>query len=240
MNRLGAERQITVLTIAGTLVLLLGCTLWQVLYPESMRRWAYEDGPFENLTAVLYGLAAIAFAFNARRATFPEPKAQHLGRAFLIFWALGAFFIMGEEISWGQRIFGFDTPESIKELNYQEEFTIHNLQFIYDIFTSSKTGIFGQNAFFLFMFIVGVMFPLAAYVPWGRLLIQRIAFPVIPACYSLLFLGALFYGKYMQDFAGHPNTPAEVREFMWGLGIFLFAVHGLVRPYDLYRVRKSN
>ncbi len=108
---------------------------------------------------------------------------------------------MGEEISWGQRIFGFDTPESIKELNYQEEFTIHNLQFIYDIFTSSKTGIFGQNAFFLFMFIVGVMFPLAAYVPWGRLLIQRIAFPVIPACYSLLFLGALFYGKYMQDFS---------------------------------------
>lgn len=33
----------------------------------------------------------------------------------------------GEEISWGQRIFGWGTPASLKEVNAQGEFNVHNL-----------------------------------------------------------------------------------------------------------------
>jgi hypothetical protein len=42
---------------------------------------------------------------------------------------LGIVFFFGaaEEISWGQQIFHFETPESIKTVNVQEEFNIHNL-----------------------------------------------------------------------------------------------------------------
>jgi hypothetical protein len=46
--------------------------------------------------------------------------------AYAVF-ALGCFFIAGEEIAWGQRIFGFGTPRSLEEINEQEEVTIHNI-----------------------------------------------------------------------------------------------------------------
>jgi hypothetical protein len=36
-------------------------------------------------------------------------------------------FGFGEEISWGQRMLLFETPEFVKEVNTQSEFNIHNL-----------------------------------------------------------------------------------------------------------------
>ena len=42
--------------------------------------------------------------------------------------ALGLFFIAGEEISWGQRIYHLHTPAFWGKYNYQNEITIHNLK----------------------------------------------------------------------------------------------------------------
>ena len=40
-----------------------------------------------------------------------------------------ALFVIGmEEISWGQRLFGFATPERLAEVNWQAEFNFHNVQ----------------------------------------------------------------------------------------------------------------
>lgn len=36
----------------------------------------------------------------------------------------------GEEISWGQRILGIQTPESIRAVNVQHELNLHNMQWI--------------------------------------------------------------------------------------------------------------
>ena len=36
-------------------------------------------------------------------------------------------FAAGEEISWGQRIFGFATPDFLLPLNHQKEFNVHNI-----------------------------------------------------------------------------------------------------------------
>ncbi len=40
---------------------------------------------------------------------------------------LALVFGAGEEISWGQRIFGFATPGFLQEVNSQGEFTVHNI-----------------------------------------------------------------------------------------------------------------
>jgi len=48
---------------------------------------------------------------------------------FFLFLAVLFFFGFGEEISWGQRIFKFNTPKLLSELNVQNEFNIHNLTF---------------------------------------------------------------------------------------------------------------
>ncbi len=41
--------------------------------------------------------------------------------------AIGIFFLIGEELSWGQRLFGWQTPEAYKEINKQDETNLHNI-----------------------------------------------------------------------------------------------------------------
>jgi hypothetical protein len=45
---------------------------------------------------------------------------------------LACFYFAGEEISWGQHLIGWDTPESIKEINDQGETNIHNMSSWFD------------------------------------------------------------------------------------------------------------
>ncbi len=90
-----------------------------------------EDGYFENLGAlslfIASGLMFYAFysTIKRRRITkvFWVKQAAYLALALLF------LFGAGEEISWGQRIFGFATPESLAEINKQDEITIHNIEF---------------------------------------------------------------------------------------------------------------
>lgn len=46
---------------------------------------------------------------------------------FYLMTAAGFLLIAGDEISWGQRIFGLETSEQFKEVNRQGELTFHNL-----------------------------------------------------------------------------------------------------------------
>jgi hypothetical protein len=41
--------------------------------------------------------------------------------------AVGAFAAVGEELSWGQRLFGVQTPEALATANRQHELNFHNL-----------------------------------------------------------------------------------------------------------------
>ena len=52
-------------------------------------------------------------------------------------------FAAGEEISWGQRIFGFATPEFLLPLNQQQEFNVHNISY------ATFDGIYRNGAFLL-------------------------------------------------------------------------------------------
>lgn len=79
-----------------------------------------EDKFVENLTAVAFLLSGIALtaAALAGRRSF-RSLAYILGGAAMVFLA-------GEEISWGQRIIGFETPAFLEASNYRGEFNIHN------------------------------------------------------------------------------------------------------------------
>ena len=81
---------------------------------------AGEDSAAELLTAVLFGGSGLALFLAAGAA----------GRSWLrwvyILAGLGALFVAGEELSWGQHIFGFATPDSLAEINFQRETNLHN------------------------------------------------------------------------------------------------------------------
>ena len=81
-----------------------------------------ELGLVENAT-VLFLLPAfvVSVLIFLRRHELPRGA----GWVMLIL-GLAALFFAGEEISWGQHYFGFDTPRAIAEVNRQQEFNIHN------------------------------------------------------------------------------------------------------------------
>jgi hypothetical protein len=147
-----------------------------------------EDRAVEIVTAVALLLAAglgVVLAFRARRA----------GRPFLVWGFYLAFaalvFVIGmEEISWGQWIFFWNTPEAVKEINGQGETNLHNIG-----------GLQGKSEWFRFGFVM------AALV--GVLCSRRTAFREIATPSSLI--GPLFvvFGYVLVDivddlFAGVP------------------------------------
>lgn len=64
---------------------------------------------------------------------------------------------MLEEISWGQRIFGFETPELLQRYNLQKETNIHNL-LVGPVDTTTRTVI--EYAVSAVLFFYGVLYPL--------------------------------------------------------------------------------
>ena len=84
-----------------------------------------EDHFFENMTFVLYIFAAVFFL---KIFFLIKDKASVFSKIFIIFFAISCFLIGMEEISWGQRVFGWQTPKAWGEINFQNETTLHNLE----------------------------------------------------------------------------------------------------------------
>lgn len=99
-----------------------------------------EDGLFEYITALSFLAISVLSILIIKKV-----KKLHLIKntkvlLFLFFGivALGAFFVAGEEISWGQRLFNLTTPEKWASINTQEEITLHNhpdiLKYVYQAY----------------------------------------------------------------------------------------------------------
>lgn len=168
---------VAILTVIGL--------LWSHVDARTFRKvYVMEDGPIEWLTvALLLGLCFICLKrFAALRGLRPS-----LFLACLLGGAAVFFFGAGEEIAWGQRLFGFGTPEAIQQFNTQNEFTLHNLEF---------GGVrLNQVVFGLLLTIVVVAYVLVLPVVWQfwppvRGLVDRFAVPV-PRGYHALMIAVL-------------------------------------------------
>ena len=106
-----------------------------------------DDGPIEWSQFICYALACVAGAGIA----YKRFKAGHPWQALLFLgFAFANFFIAGEEIAWGQRIFGLQTPDELKAINHQGEITVHNIQIVQDAFNFVLflAGVYGSVAYF--------------------------------------------------------------------------------------------
>ena len=97
-------------------------------------------------------------------------------------------FIAGEEISWGQRIFGYSTPDWIVERNLQREFNLHNL---HDVYLPLEVG-FRYGVQFLCMMACMAFFT-------GRKRIWGIPVPSILLTLGLLTIFSYNYNLYLND-----------------------------------------
>ncbi len=123
---------------------------------------AGKERLLEDLSAgLLLAASGVSFAAWATARRHPESRPA----CYLL---LGIFFFVafGEELSWGQQVWGFSTPESISSVNRQRELNLHNLD-IFDSHTRAgrKTGwaalVTSNRLFDYFMVASFLLLPLA-------------------------------------------------------------------------------
>lgn len=83
-----------------------------------------EDGFIEWCTVIILFSTMIVCLKRYWRL---RGKRSRLFQGVTLLLAFFCLFGAGEEISWGQRIFGLETPEYLKERNAQGELGLHNL-----------------------------------------------------------------------------------------------------------------
>ena len=154
MESLNRPLPVTFLTKMGRLVqaywlplVFLGLSLYFLasIILEKGYSLTLEDGIFENLTAVFYvsgSLFCLIGLFASHRRSPRLVKYSMLG------WAALFFFLGMEEISWGQRLFGLETPEFLASRNLQNETNLHNFSSVYL-----------NRLFYSSVFLVGVALP---------------------------------------------------------------------------------
>ncbi|NNE00324.1 MAG: hypothetical protein HKN47_23645 [Pirellulaceae bacterium] len=101
------------------------------LMGRDQENWLYvEDGPMESFTALSFAVAGILLIGSVVLEYRKNGQRMRFGRNGLILGVMGGivlFLVAMEEISWGQRIFGIETPELLEEVNTQQEFNLHNI-----------------------------------------------------------------------------------------------------------------
>jgi hypothetical protein len=111
--------------------LIIGLMLWFPSTHHHGERLLAEDHLVENFTVVGYLVGCgLAIALALRLQSRGVGKRLVLG---FLCYAVVCFGLAGEEISWGQRIFHFKSPEVMQRENVQHEMTIHNLEIFQDL-----------------------------------------------------------------------------------------------------------
>lgn len=92
-----------------------------------------EDKVFEWIQFGLFQGGAIILGLLSYRVWgYRQTTIAQFLFVYSVIGALGYFLIAGEEISWGQRIFDFDTPKEYIDYNSQGEFNLHNNEKIFN------------------------------------------------------------------------------------------------------------
>ena len=176
-----------------------------------------EDGVVESATSIFFFISCIFSIIIAKN--FIKSKNNFSAILFILFSAT-FFGIAMEEISWGQRIFNFETSEFFSD-NLQNETNFHNLPTIQyvDNFLFPIVGFFGSFSW-LFLSKLKNKSSLKFFIP-DRYLISYF----LP---TFLFYGNFvlknFIAQYTEAFWFFllKTKGQEVIEFLFAMGIFLF------------------
>jgi len=197
-----------VILLIGLVAALIGGNVYKVL--------TGEDRLAENLQVYCWLLAFGMGWLVIRRLG----KAGRYGMAFLYFClTAGIFLIIGEEVSWGQRLFDWETPEALKAVNRQHETNIHSLEGMVDTFRS----------LYLLIGAYGTILPLLFFRARQSASYQNI-FSLLTPHYTLLpyFLATLIWRIYLnfwklpEKYYFEISKYSEVVELILALGFLLF------------------
>jgi len=211
-----------------TILILIFVAYWTiyVLWPAFHARYLQgEDHIIEWITFLGFAAATIIGFLTLKKH---HRSMSRLARAYMLFLFIFALVCAGEEVSWGQRIFGFKTPEKIEKINEQQEFNMHNLHLKY---------IHPKGIFTLAVELFGIVTPVIFLRGMRRSQsgMRRFISPpaLVPAFIIPELIGTL--GDYIRrmnppPFSGHllqiiRSQGEELQEMYWSLSLlaaFLF------------------
>ena len=184
-----------------------------------------EDNAVENATAIAFIFSGIVGLIIT--GIFVKRGNKKFGILFLLL-AIG-FLVLGfEEISWGQRILNFETPE-IFSSNLQNQITVHNIKsikvYLHDFLM--MVGFFGAFSWLIFK-------------RWENTHHKGFVKIFVPPWYLMFYFFPIFIFYLMGIFMPfdhqrwelgdwlHMNDQ-EAPEVLLALGTLLFALVSLVR-----------
>ncbi len=108
-----------VLPVLGAAVIVLART-----DPRVFRFLTAEDSLLEWLQFAGYAAGCMLGLLISRSLASAGRRRPAAAYAF---FALACFVVGGEEIAWGQRLLGLETPPTLESVNLQRELTAHNI-----------------------------------------------------------------------------------------------------------------
>lgn len=192
-----------------------------------------EDNLIEYAEVVVYFLSFL-FAFIAAISFF-ETKHKLCGLFYLVLCILFVF-ICGEEISWGQRIFGIKSPEYFLEHNVQKEINLHNLNMIHNpaYLIYFLVGFLGAFAWMLLPKKINAKYNFAArfFIPEWFLTFYFLPVFITYLCYCLYGFSILFLGVKpfcIGDGSFIVWRDQEPAELILSLGFLFFVVTNYIK-----------
>ncbi|THB76680.1 MAG: hypothetical protein D6B25_09185 [Desulfobulbaceae bacterium] len=182
---------------------------------------AGELGFLENLQFTVIGLAFVFALINGVKY-FNQVDLQK--RIFLLLLILGSLYVAGEEISWGQHYFQWDTSGIFADINDQNETNLHN----------TAGGWLDQKPRALLqlgIIIGGILFPILYWTGKKREIYTDSWFAFYMPPRSLFVIAVIaetvrFFDKFLKDFGWFPRVRgAEIQEFYYYLFILLYILY---------------
>ena len=152
-------------------------------------------------------------------------KAKLTGRSFAVLLFVAAM----EEMSWGQMIFNWGTPELLDSLNRQQETNMHNLTVFHD---------YTWTAFAVVFTLLGVLcamrFLLPSSLPFRRHQLATLVLPVSCAFSYFVIAAIIYWGVVLEksgiDLAYLHTREQEIAECLAAIGIFIHCVYLYLQP----------
>ncbi len=197
--------------LANLVVFGLVLVVWWVQgsSPQLYYRMVQEDGALEWSTFWAFLLAGIAFGYSAVAAIRKEKKrSASLFLRLDLLVAIFCLFVAMEEISWGQRLFGYRPPAYFLRENFQQELNVHNVLGTDLRKLALKAVVLGY----------GIVLPALGALRAPRRLTRKLGLTIPPAALMPAFLATfMVYQSYPWRFSG------ELVEAMLGLGFLATA-----------------
>ncbi len=221
-----APRLVVVMSLVPLLVALSGAAA--MLLGDGVYKWLTGEDRFAENLQVLFLLSTFVLCFGVIRRLWQD---EHRVIAFLYLCLnAGIFFMIGEELSWGQRIFGWTTPESIKVINRQHETNIHSLEGMVDAFRWLQLLI---GAYGTILPLLLLRLTAAARSAWLARYRQQISWLVPHHTLVPYFLAVLVWRIYVtlwwppKQYYYEISRYSEIVEVILAMAFFLFVIFQL-------------